>query len=125
MPFQGVKSRDHRELSFDFMSMKFILAIILTFLSTIEFFIVSHKYFSRGVHFDDSVFFFLNGGGIYMGIYLIVLGSNWPELMSFWFENEKIFISHLYHGRKYYEKFRRKMVLIAVCVMGYGVSELC
>lgn len=124
MPFEGVTSIDSKDFYFDYASPKFIVAICLKFFGAIEFVLVSYKILEDGFQFDDTLFFLLNGGGIYLGLYLIVLGSNWPEHMQFWAENEKVFTSSVYSGKKYFRKFQRKIILLTVFILGFTLCKI-
>lgn len=123
MPFEGVTSLNSEDFSFDCASIKFVISISLKFLGTVEFCIVSYKFISSGLKFDHTLYFILFGGGIYLGLYLIVLASNWPEDMHFWSENEKVFTSNLYHGRKFFMNYRKKLMIATVIIIGYSICK--
>lgn len=123
MPFEGGSSLDYNDFTFDCASRVFIVSICLKFITTVEFVIVSYQLLSDGFSFDDSLFFILNGGGLFISLHLIILGSNWGDEMKFWTESERVFTSNLYHGRRHFAKFKRKIILLAVCIMGYAICE--
>lgn len=123
MPCRGLTSDDYRKISFDFISPNFIICISLRLLSSIEFLMGFAKIISRGFVVNDFLLIFLNGGGIIIAMNFIKLSAHWKMHMKYWIENEKVFTTKIYQGKKHFQRFRRNFAIVSILVIGYGFRE--
>lgn len=125
-PYDGVRSKNYQDISFSFKSFTFLFSFFIKIIAIIEFIteIVRRQLKHNNFNLENYTIFVLNGLGIPLGIYLIWLSYHWRKHMEFWCENEQKFSRKIYHGEKYFKKFKKQITVLFFVIMGYKICEL-
>jgi Trehalose receptor len=122
LPVDGLLANNIDDLSFNFRSVKVIYTIVLQTFCLLEFIMVSYEIFSIGMSFDYCAIFINYGIGIFTTLYMLYQATKWKKFMSFWAQQEEVFLCSPYSNQARSKVFARKVKFVGFCIIGFTIS---